>query len=152
MPVDFGFMEKRRSAGIVSGALFAGDVEGRQVFIVDDMICGGGTILRAAGAARDHGAAEVHAIATHGLFEPDTAEALGADGALDSVTLTDSAAPFPVSTAALGPRLRVIGCGPLIAGALRALHSGSSVDDLPLPEAVAVEDGQGPGTDRSGAN
>ena len=140
-PVDFGFMEKRRSAGIVSGAHFAGDVAGRRVFIVDDMICGGGTTMRAAAAAREHGAAEVHAIATHGLFEADTAEKLAADGLLDSVTLTDSALPFTAPTAALGPRLRVIGCAPLIAGALRALHKGASFDDLPPPAVVLVGNG-----------
>lgn len=36
--VGFGFMEKRRSRGVVSGDLFAGDVAGTAVFIVDDMI------------------------------------------------------------------------------------------------------------------
>jgi ribose-phosphate pyrophosphokinase len=103
------------------------------------MIVGGGTILRAADAARSHGAAEVHALATHGLFEADTAEALGAGGALDSVTLTDSAAPFAAPTAALGGRLRVIGCAPLIVGAMRALHQGTSFGDLPPPEVALVE-------------
>lgn len=137
-PVDFGFMEKRRSAGVVSGTHFAGDVEGRHVFIVDDMICGGGTILRAADAARENGAARVHAIATHGLFEADTAEALGVNGALDSVTLTDSAVPFTAPMAALGPKLRVIGSAPLIAGALRALHEGTVLGDLPPPDAALV--------------
>lgn len=144
VPVDFGFMEKRRSAGVVSGTHFAGDVAGRRVFIVDDMICGGGTILRAADAARERGAAAVHALATHGLFEPDTAEALAADGALDSVTLTDSAAPFAAPTAPLGPRLRVIGCAPLIAGAMRALHDGRALADLPPPEAALIEDSPPP--------
>lgn len=56
--VPFGLMEKRRSSGVVSGTHFAGDVEGCAVYIVDDMICGGGTTLRAAEAVRYRGGAK----------------------------------------------------------------------------------------------
>jgi ribose-phosphate pyrophosphokinase len=140
--VEFGFMEKRRSAGVVSGTHFAGEVEGRSVFIVDDMICGGGTTLRAAVAVRDRGAAEVHALATHGLLTPETVDRLGATATLDSVTLTDSAAPFAVSTVALGKKLRVIGCASLIAGAIRALHEDTDPGDLPTPQVTIVDGSQ----------
>lgn len=129
--VGFGFMEKRRSSGVVSGSLFAGDVDGRVVHIVDDMIVGGGTIRRAAEAARAHGAAEVHAVATHGLFSDKTAATLGAEGLLDSVTVTDSAVPFTADPGPLVDRLRVLECAPLIAGAIRAMHYGTAVSDLP---------------------
>jgi ribose-phosphate pyrophosphokinase len=133
-PISFGLMEKRRSAGVVSGTLFAGDVKDKAVHIVDDMICGGGTILRAAKAARDHGAAQVHAIATHGLLTDQAVSSLVADAAIDSITLTDSTAPFAADTSAFGPRLRVIGCAPLIAAAIRDLHENSGASDLsPLP-------------------
>lgn len=138
--VDFGFMEKRRSAGVVSGTHFAGDVAGRAVHIVDDMICGGGTIVRAARAARDHGAAEVHAIASHALFTDDTAEKLAEPNLLDSVTVTDSNAPFSAPHAKLGPHLRVIGCGPLISSAIRAVHEGVSFEYL-TPSAARTIDG-----------
>lgn len=130
-PVGFGLMEKRRSAGTVSGSLFAGDVEGRVVHIVDDMICGGDTILRAAGAIRARGAREVHACATHGLLAPGAGQRLSAAG-LDSVTLSDSVAPLAAAEAeALGGRLRVLTVAPLIAATLRALHAGTQLSDLP---------------------
>jgi len=124
-PVAFGFMEKRRSAGVVSGTHFAGEVEGRAVHIVDDMICGGGTILRAAEAVRAHGAAEVHAIATHGLLTPDAVMRFADDRSVDTITLTDSISPFQAATDPLGDRLRVIGCAAMIAGAIHALHQGA---------------------------
>ncbi|MGR3321808.1 MAG: ribose-phosphate diphosphokinase [Pseudooceanicola sp.] len=132
-PVGFGFLEKRRSAGVVSGSHFAGDVRGAAVHVVDDMICGGGTVLRAAAAAREHGAAEVHAIATHGLMTPAAVESLSEPGAVDSLTITDSAAPFAVPLAPLGAQLRVLGSAPLIAQAIRALHDGTTPDDMPHP-------------------
>lgn len=141
-PVGFGFMEKRRSAGVISGTHFAGDVQGHSVHIIDDMICGGGTILRAAKAARDHGAAEVHAIATHGLLTSEAVATFAADSYIDSITLTDSTAPFVVPTEALGPKLRVIGCAPLIAGAIRALHENSDPGELPLPTVALVDGGK----------
>lgn len=131
--VSFGFMEKRRSAGVVTGSLFAGEVEGCAVHIVDDMIVGGGTVRRAAEAVRERGAAEVHAVATHGLLEPGAAGSLGRQGLLDSITLTDSAAPLPVNAEGFGCRVRVLGCAGLIAGAMRALHSGTPLAELPMP-------------------
>jgi ribose-phosphate pyrophosphokinase len=125
-PVDFGFMEKRRSSGVVSGDLFAGDVAGRQVWIVDDMIVGGGTMLRAARACRARGAAGVHLLATHPLFT-DGAAALLDDPMIDTLTVTDSA-PCPAAAAArLGGKLRVVSVAPLFARAiLRQLAPGRS--------------------------
>ena len=52
-------MEKHRSEGKVTGDLFAGEVKGTDVFIVDDMISTGGTMLRAARACRSRGAGRV---------------------------------------------------------------------------------------------
>ena len=122
-PVEFGFMEKRRSAGVVSGVHFAGDVEGRAVHIVDDMICGGGTILRAAEAVRARGAAEVHAIATHGLLTEEAAARFADQQLVDTITVTDSVAPFAFPVEALGPRLRVVETAPLIAVTINALRA-----------------------------
>ncbi|MDG4648446.1 ribose-phosphate diphosphokinase [Roseibacterium sp. SDUM158017] len=120
--VPFGFMEKRRSAGVVSGTLFAGEVAGCAVYIVDDMICGGGTILRAAKAARAHGAAEVHALAAHGLMTDAALEVLSRSALLDSIAISDGVEPCPAFGAALGARLRIVTCAPLLAEALARLH------------------------------
>ena len=54
------FADKHRSSGAcVSGDLFVGDVAGSTAFIVDDLISTGGTLLRAAKAARAAGARQV---------------------------------------------------------------------------------------------
>lgn len=121
--VPFGFMEKRRSAGVVSGTHFAGEVDDCAVYIVDDMICGGGTTLRAAEAARAHGAAEVHAIVAHGLLTNDAVTAFAQTSLVDTITLTDSTAPDPAWAGRLGDRLRSISCAPMIANAIRQVSS-----------------------------
>jgi ribose-phosphate pyrophosphokinase len=75
-PVGKGFADKHRSGGTVSGDLFAGDIEGSTVLIIDDLVSTGGTLLRAAKAARKAGAARVIALATHGLFVQGAAEVI----------------------------------------------------------------------------
>lgn len=127
--LDFGFMEKRRSSGIVSGTLFAGDVEGRKVFMIDDMISSGGTLLRAARACKERGALEVHALAAHGLFGLESLKAL-LDDAIDSTTVTDSAIPFAVDEKEFKGKLGVVSVAPLIGETVRRLHEGGSIGEL----------------------
>jgi hypothetical protein len=86
-------MEKRRSRGVVSGETLFADVKGRTVVIIDDLISTGTTLLRAAKAAREHGARRVYAAASHGLFIGH-ADQLLTDPALDKVVVTDSVPPF----------------------------------------------------------
>src|SRR3974390_736914 len=62
-PVGKGLAEKHRSAGVVSGDLFAGDVVGTTALIIDDLISTGGTLLRTARSARTAGAKRVLALA-----------------------------------------------------------------------------------------
>ena len=72
--VGKGLAEKHRSAGVVSGDLFAGDVAGTTALIIDDLISTGGTLLRTARSARAAGAKRVIALVTHGLFMPGSAK------------------------------------------------------------------------------
>ena len=120
--VPFGLMEKRRSAGVVSGTHFAGDVEGCAVYIVDDMICGGGTILRAAEAVCARGAAEVHAIATHDLLTDAAVSAFSQTPLVNTITVTDSVAALEATREKLGDRLRILTCAPLVADTIKRLH------------------------------
>lgn len=129
-PAGFGFMEKHRSGGVVSGSLFAGEVEGRAVFIVDDMISTGGTMRRAATASRERGAKAVFALATHGLFGPGS-QAMLADPAIDRILVTDSLTSAARAAAASpGQRVQIVPTASLVAGAIRQLHRGGSIADL----------------------
>ncbi|WP_244529542.1 ribose-phosphate diphosphokinase [Mesorhizobium qingshengii] len=128
--IGFGFMEKRRSRNVVSGELFAGDVADKAVFIVDDLISTGGTILRAALACRERGAKAVYAIATHGLFGKG-ADILFGSQAIDRIIVTDSVDAAAVAKARypLAP-LDILPIGRLIGKAIRRLHAQGSISDL----------------------
>lgn len=137
--VRFGLVEKRRSAGVVTGTAVAGDVMGAAVHIVDDMICGGTTLLRAAQAARARGAAQVHGLATHALFTDGLDTALVGNGVFDSLTVTDATAPFAHAAIGLAGRLRVLGTGPMIAAAIARIHKGRPECPPAPPCAVPLE-------------
>jgi len=127
----FGFMEKYRSRGVVSGSLFAGAVEGSAVFLIDDMISTGGTMMRAARACRERGAAAVFAMATHGLFGPGSERLLN-EAAIDRVLVTDS---LPAAARTASERLEVVPIGNLLGEAITRLNRGEALGDL-----VALED------------
>ncbi len=128
-PVGKGFADKRRSAGVVSGDLFVGDVEGATVLIIDDLVSTGGTLLRAAAAARQAGAARVLSMVTHGLFMPG-AEAALTDAALDRVVVTDTVPAFRLQAAAAKAKVDILPIAPLLAEAIRRIHAGDGLTDL----------------------
>jgi ribose-phosphate pyrophosphokinase len=128
-PVGRGFAEKHRSGGVVTGDLFAGDVAGATALVIDDLISTGGTLRRAALAARKAGATRVIALATHGLFTPGAAEAV-ADPAIDRLAVTDTVAPFRLDADAPRHKIDTLRAAPLLAEAIRRLRDGLAVADL----------------------
>ncbi|MFN4175706.1 ribose-phosphate diphosphokinase [Phenylobacterium sp.] len=129
VPVGKAFADKHRSAGVVSGDLLVGDVAGATVFVMDDLISTGGTLVRAARAARAAGARRVIAFAAHGLFMPGAAEAL-ADPALERVVVTDSVPPFRLAGAAIAAKVETVPAAPLLADAVGRLATGQALTDL----------------------
>ncbi|MBX3620657.1 MAG: ribose-phosphate pyrophosphokinase [Rhizobacter sp.] len=123
-PVGFAMIDKRRSAGVVSGGrLVAGEVDAATVLLFDDLIASGDTMRRAADALRRAGARQVIACAAHGLFTDRAAELL-ADEALARVVVTDSVPAFRLPPEALLRRkLQVVSAVPLIADAIRSSHA-----------------------------
>ena len=128
-PVGKGFVDKHRSAGIVSGDLFVGDAAGTTALVIDDMISTGGTLLRAARAARQAGARRVVALVAHGLFMTGAAEVL-ADPAIERLAVTDTVPPFRLGTSPVKNKIDILPAAPLIAKAIRHLNEGRMLTDL----------------------
>lgn len=128
-PIGKAFADKHRSAGVVSGDLFVGDVEGATALIIDDLISTGGTLTRAAKAARNAGAHRVMALTAHGLFM-EGADVTLADPALDRIIITDSVPPFRLPPGVVSEKLDILRSAPLFAEAIARLHQGHPLTDL----------------------
>jgi ribose-phosphate pyrophosphokinase len=116
----------RQSGSEVRVEEVIGDVEGRPVVIVDDMISTGATIRAAAKAVVARGAlSDVIVAATHGLLLPQQMEGPRFP-LIQRIFVTDSL-PTP-STADV--TLGVVSIAPLLADAIHRLHYRQSLDDL----------------------
>ncbi len=127
--VGSAFMEKRRSAGVVSGDLMVGEVAGASALVVDDLISSGGTMLRAAQALRGHGAKAVIAVAAHGLFTGTAAEVVMRPE-IDRWLVTDSVPPFRLPSGLARHRIEAVSAAPLLAEAILCLHEDRSLVEL----------------------
>jgi ribose-phosphate pyrophosphokinase len=128
-PIGKGFADKHRSAGVVTGDLFVGDVAGATTLIIDDLISTGNTLLRAARAARKAGARRVIALVTHGLFMSGAAEVM-ADSAIERLVVTDTVPPFRLDAKAPRNKIDTVPAAPLLAETVRRLHQGQALTDL----------------------
>jgi ribose-phosphate pyrophosphokinase len=128
-PIGTAFVEKSRAGGIVSGEALIGDVKDRTAIILDDLISTGGTLARSTKACRAHGATRVYAAATHGLFVGKPEMLLG-ETALDQLVVTDTVPPFRLPVEAIGTKVIVLETAPLVAEAIRRIHTGDSLVDL----------------------
>lgn len=124
-PVGMAMVDKRRSADVVSGGeLVAGHVDGASVLLLDDLIAGGDTMVRAARALRAAGAASVAACAAHGLFVGAAPQLLMED-CIDSVVVSDSVPLFRVAAdAPVRHKLCVLSCADALAAAVRRSRVG----------------------------
>ena len=127
--VTMGFVEKFRSAGVLSGELLVGEANGRHVLLFDDLISSGQTLLRAARVCHQQGATAVWALAAHGLFNAD-AESVLSDPMIERVFITDSVPLGLTAGSALANKLEVVSCAGLFAEAIRRCHEGGSIVEL----------------------
>ena len=86
--------KSRERANVVGSITAIGDVEGKNVIIVDDMIDTAGTLTKAANVLKDMGAKSVRACATHAVFSGPAYERV-AESALEEVIVSDT---IPLST------------------------------------------------------
>jgi ribose-phosphate pyrophosphokinase len=103
-----------------------GDVEGRVCLIVDDLIDTGRTIVRAAEALKNAGAAGVIVAATHAVFSDPATEILQSEF-IDKVVVTDT---LPIPEEKRWDRLTVLPIAPTIARAIREVFGEGSVTGM----------------------
>jgi len=103
-----------------------GDVDGRNVLLIDDLISTAGTIKNASLALRERGARRVFAGCTHACFSGPAIQNLQAAG-LEEIVVTDT---IPLKAGELGNRLRVLSAGDLFGEAVVRIHEERSLSGL----------------------
>ena len=123
---DLAIVDKRRISGShIAVEHVIGEVEGRNVIIVDDMISTGGSMAEAAGIVRRHGAQRVVVAVTHAVLCGPAVERLDA-APIDKIPVTDS-----IPLAERRPKnVEVVSVAPLLAQAIHNIHRNESVSSL----------------------
>ncbi|GAA3979431.1 ribose-phosphate diphosphokinase [Thermobifida alba] len=103
-----------------------GEVRGRTCILVDDMIDTAGTIVKAADALFEQGAAKVIAAATHGVLSGPAVDRLR-DSRITEVVITNS---LPVPKDRQFDKLTQLSIAPLLARAVNEVFSDGSVTSL----------------------
>ena len=123
------FIHKTRDPLVPNEAVankVVGDVAGRVCVLVDDMIDTGGTILKAADALFESGAAEVIVAATHAVFSGPAVDRLK-NSRINEVIVTDT---LPIGEEQRFDKLAVLSIAPLVARAVREVFDDGSVTSL----------------------
>lgn len=124
--VGLAIIDKRRPEPNVAEIMnIIGNVEGKRVIMVDDMIDTGGTIAQGAQALIDRGAVEVYAACTHPVFSGKAYERLS-ESVFKEVIVTNT---IPVQTAKLD-KLVTLSLAPLIGEAIIRIHEDLSVSKM----------------------
>ncbi|MCX5779669.1 MAG: ribose-phosphate pyrophosphokinase [Firmicutes bacterium] len=120
-------VDKRRSAPNVSEIMnVIGDVEGKSVILIDDIIDTAGTVCNAAQVMMDKGAQEVFVCCTHGVFSGPAIERMAA-APFTEIIVTNT---IPVLGEKLLPNMTVLSIAPLVGEAILRIHEDLSVSKI----------------------
>lgn len=126
LDANLAIVDKRRPERNVAELMhIVGDIEGRNVVIVDDMIDTGGTIIQAADAIKKGGAKDVYVCSTHGVFSKDAREKLE-KSVLKEVIVTDT---IPQKDGKYS-KIKMLSIASLLGEAIKRIHNESSVSSL----------------------
>ncbi|MGZ3803573.1 MAG: ribose-phosphate diphosphokinase [Pseudobdellovibrionaceae bacterium] len=119
-PISMAIVEKYREKEGLRGETLVGTVKDAHVFMYDDIISTGKTVLRAAGLARKHGARSVTVMATHGLFSEEAEKTLTSP-LIDEFVVTNSNLSLLTPKFKEFPKLKIISCAPVLAQGLELM-------------------------------
>jgi len=111
--------------------VIAGNVEGKDIVFIDDMIDSGGTIFDDAIAAKEAGAKDIYVYATHAVFSRKVLRRID-EGSIRRVIVTDSIHRTPRQLQTRKNKIVVISCARLLAEAIFLNHDEESLSESDL--------------------
>ena len=125
---DLAIIDKRRPKANVAQIMnIIGDVRGRTCVLIDDLVDTAGTLCKAAGALKEHGAAQVVAYCTHAVLSgPAVTNIEGSQ--LDELVVTST---IPLREDAMAcSKIRQLSIAGLLAESIRRINNEESVSSL----------------------
>src|SRR5690348_1160596 len=126
LPVAAGSKQRLTDEKVIIEAI-VGDVERKNVIIIDDEIANGGTVLEMLHHLREHHIGRVSVVTTHGLFTGMAIERLGAQPDIEEIVTTNT---VPIPPEKRLPNMHIISVAPLFAEAIQRIHDGESISSL----------------------
>ncbi len=117
--------KSRERANVVGSMTAIGDVEGRNVVIVDDMVDTAGTLCKAANMLKERGALSVRAVATHAVLSGAAYENI-ANSQLDELVVTDTI-PLRAKEGQDTSKIKVLSIAELFADIIDKVYNYQSI-------------------------
>jgi ribose-phosphate pyrophosphokinase len=114
----------RKEANKVDSMRLIGEVDGKDVILVDDLVDTAGTICKAAALLKEKGAKSVRAVCTHGVLSGKAYENID-NSLLEEIVISDT---IPLKKES--PKIKVLSVSTLFAKAIRKIHDNESISSL----------------------
>ena len=122
---DLVIVDKKREKANESQVMnIIGDVKGKDVILVDEMVDTAGTLVKAAEVLKEKGANSVMACCTHGVLSGPAYERV-ANGVLDELVISDT-----IPTKKNAKKITVLTASSIIGEAIRRIHNNESVNSI----------------------
>ena len=113
--------KQREKSNIISTMELIGDVKGKNVIIVDDMVDTAGTLVKAADLMMEKGATSVRAITTHAILSGDAHKRIE-NSKLEELVVSDT---IPLKRE--NTKIKVVSCAPLFASVMNKVHRNETI-------------------------
>jgi ribose-phosphate pyrophosphokinase len=128
--IDIACIDKlHKNTGEITAERVVGNVKGKHVIVLDDMISSGRTIWECAEASQKAGAISLSVCATHGLHVGKANTYLD-HSFISRVVVADTVLPFRITNVRIKEKLTILNTSKLFAQAIMRTHHEESISDL----------------------
>lgn len=113
--------KQRKKANVIEKMTVIGEVEGKNVVLLDDMVDTAGTLTKAADMMMDKGAKSVRAYCTHGVLSGNAYERI------EESQITELVVTNTLSLRRPSPKIRVLSIAPIFAEVMKKVHLHQSI-------------------------
>ena len=115
--------KQRQKANVISYMELIGEVKGKNVVLVDDMVDTAGTLAKAAELMIERGALSVRAVCTHGILSGNAHERIE-NSKLEELIITDT-----IPSKKESPKIKILSCAELFGSTMKSVHLNKSIHE-----------------------